>query len=50
MKKKTVVKNNVAYDFISEEYSIKFICDICKKGSVSQSVSEASSLKPVYLR
>lgn len=40
MKKKTVVKNNVAYDFISEEYSIKFICDICKKEKTSKKYVE----------
>ena len=36
MQKKTVVKNGVAYDYISEDASIKFVCDICKKEKISK--------------
>lgn len=40
MKKKTVVKSGISYDFISEEKSIKFICDICKKEKTSKKYVE----------
>lgn len=40
MKKKTVVKNGVTYDFISEDQSIKFVCDICKKEKTSKKYAE----------
>ena len=38
MKKKTVIKNGVAYDYISEDASVKFVCDICKKEKISKSI------------
>jgi len=38
MKKKTVVKNGVTYDFISEDQSVKFVCDICNKEKTSKNM------------
>ena len=35
-KNKTVIKNGVTYYLISEDQSIKFVCDICKKEKTSK--------------
>lgn len=40
MKNKTVIKNGVTYYLISEDQSIKFVCDICKKEKTSKKYVE----------